>query len=66
VAVGENHLVAHAVGINVIKKRYLAVFLSGFFAGLGGASFVIFGGTQFLGNLNGKGYIALAILIFGQ
>jgi simple sugar transport system permease protein len=65
-ALGEDHLVAHAAGINVIKKRYWAVLFSGFFAGLSGACFVIFGGVQFLGTLNGKGYIALAILIFSQ
>ena len=66
IATGENPNAVDAAGINVIKRRYIAVLLSGFLAGLAGAVFPMFASQTFRGSVNGNGFIALAILIFGQ
>jgi len=66
-AVGENPKAAETVGIDVIWVRYRNVILGGVFAGLAGAWFVLENGSTFqTGMTNGRGFIALAALIFGR
>ncbi|GAA0356360.1 ABC transporter permease [Bacillus horti] len=65
-AVGENPHAAEAAGINVRFIRYMAVIISGAFAGLGGATIVVTYSGEFSGTVAGLGFLALASLIFGQ
>ncbi len=66
-AVGEHPKAAETVGIDVIRTRYRNVIVGGAFAGLGGAWFTIDFGSSFEnGMTNGRGFIALAALIFGR
>lgn len=66
-AVGEHPKAAETVGIDVIRLRYRNVILGGIFAGLAGAWFTLeSGGTFQTGMTNGRGFIALAALIFGR
>jgi simple sugar transport system permease protein len=66
-AVGEHPRAAETVGIDVIRLRYQNVLLGGLFAGLAGAWFTIDFGTTFqTGMTNGRGFIALAAMIFGR
>jgi len=66
-AVGEHPRAAETVGINVIALRYRNVLLGGLLAGLAGAWFTIEYGNSFQsGMTNGRGFIALAALIFGR
>jgi simple sugar transport system permease protein len=66
-AVGEHPKAAETVGINVIRLRYRNVILGGIFAGLAGAYLTIEFGSSFQGEMtNGRGFIALAALIFGR
>ncbi len=63
---GEYPQAAASMGINVKKMRYTGVFISGCFAGLGGAILVLSYNQEFTGAVNGLGFLALATLIFGQ
>jgi simple sugar transport system permease protein len=66
-SVGEHPKAAETVGIDVIRLRYRNVILGGIFAGLAGAWFTLDFGTNFQsGMTNGRGFIALAALIFGR
>jgi ABC-type uncharacterized transport system permease subunit len=66
-SVGENPLAADTVGINVFFMRYANVLIGGLLAGLGGAYFTL-ESVPYFGPLmtNGKGFIALAAMIFGK
>jgi simple sugar transport system permease protein len=66
-AVGEHPTAADTVGISVRGTRYRNVLLAGVIAGIGGASLTIGDVGSFTNNMsNGKGFIALAALIFGR
>ncbi|MBI3764469.1 MAG: ABC transporter permease [Chloroflexi bacterium] len=65
--VGEDPRSADAMGVNVFRTRYLALLFGGMMAGLGGA-FLTLG---YLGTFNdnitaGRGWIAIALVYFGQ
>lgn len=63
---GEHPQAADSVGINVYKIRYIGVGISGVLGGLGGLVFVIPTSTNFNATVAGYGFLALAVLIFGQ
>ena len=65
-ACGEHPQAADSVGINVYKMRYAGVLISGALAGLGGLVYVIPTSTNFNATVAGYGFLALAVLIFGQ
>jgi ABC-type uncharacterized transport system permease subunit len=66
-AVGEHPIAADTVGIKVRRTRYRNVLIGGLIAGLAGAALTIGGSGQFNGNISsGKGFIALAAVIFGR
>jgi simple sugar transport system permease protein len=65
---GENPIAAASLGVGVYRHKYLAVVLSGAFAGLGGAALVLNPGQPgyLEGQTGGRGYIGLAAMIFGN
>lgn len=65
-ACGEHPQAADSVGVNVYRIRYAGVMLSGALAGLGGLVFVVPTSTNFNATVAGYGFLALAVLIFGQ
>lgn len=65
-AAGENPHALDAAGVNVKKIRWTAVLVSGALAGLGGLLITVPVSTSFSGTVNGYGFLAVAILIFGQ
>lgn len=66
-AVGEHPKAADTVGIKVLRTRYRNVIIGGLIAGLAGAVLTIGGSGAFNYNISsGKGFIALAAVIFGR
>lgn len=66
-AIGEHPEAADTVGINVFKMKYLNVTMGGLIAGLAGAWFSLETTGSFDDLMtNGKGFIALAAMIFGK
>ncbi|MDR0586880.1 MAG: ABC transporter permease [Treponema sp.] len=63
---GEHPQAADSAGINVYGMRYAGVMISGALAGIGGLVFIIPTSTQFNAEVSGYGFLALAVLIFGQ
>jgi len=66
-AVGENPGAVDTAGISVVKLRYQAVLLGGVFVGLAGAFLSMAVSAGFTKGMSaGKGYIALAALVFAN
>lgn len=64
---GENPSAAESLGVNVYRYKYLATIISGGFAGLGGGFLALVASSGFTENqTNGRGYIGLAAMIFGN
>ncbi|MFI5084782.1 MAG: ABC transporter permease [Actinomycetales bacterium] len=66
-AVGEHPQAADTVGINVNRTRFTNVLMGGAVAGIGGAFFTLVSVDAFSKDMSGgRGYIALAAMIFGR
>ena len=67
-ACGEHPQAADSVGINVYKMRWAGVLISGFLGGVGGLAYVIpsVQTWNFEVGVAGTGFLALAVMIFGQ
>ncbi|MGS0971896.1 MAG: ABC transporter permease [Candidatus Izemoplasmataceae bacterium] len=63
---GENPHAADSLGINIYKIRYSGVMVSGALAGMGGVIFVLSFAANFNATVSGFGFLALAVLIFGN
>ncbi|GAC1487816.1 MAG: hypothetical protein NVS2B15_03770 [Pseudarthrobacter sp.] len=66
-AVGEHPQAADTVGINVNRTRFINVLMGGAIAGIGGSFFTLVSVDAFSKDMSGgRGYIALAAMIFGR
>lgn len=66
-AVGENPRAVAAAGLSVVRLRYLALVINGCLCGIAGAGLSMAEGSGFLRDMSaGRGYLALAALIFGK
>ena len=66
-AVGENPQMVDAAGVSVIRLRYTALTLNGMLCGLAGSYLVLAQAANFSSNMTaGRGFMALAALIFGR
>lgn len=66
-AVGENPNAANAIGIKVLRVRYLAVTFGGAMAGLSGAYMSLVYTPMWIENMtSGRGWIALALVVFAS
>ncbi len=63
---GELPQAADSAGINVYKMRYAGTLISGFLGGIGGLVFIVPTSTNFNASVAGYGFLAIAVLIFGQ
>ena len=64
---GENPQAADSLGINVVKMRYSGVIISGFLAGMGGFVYALTScNCSANGEVAGFGFLALAVMIFGN
>ncbi|MGN0981085.1 MAG: ABC transporter permease [Candidatus Avoscillospira sp.] len=67
-ACGEHPQAADSVGINVYKMRWAGVLISGFLGGIGGLAYIVPAAQiwNFEVGVSGMGFLALAVMIFGQ
>lgn len=66
-AVGENPHAADTAGVSVARVRYIALFWGGVLCGLAGAFLSVYQTGSFIKEMTaGKGFLALAALIFGK
>jgi len=65
-SVGEHPTAADTLGVKVLAVRYRNVIMAGLVAGIGGASYTLALYTFTKNMIGGKGFIALAALIFGR
>ncbi len=67
-ACGEHPQAADSVGINVLRMRWAGVLISGVYGGLGGICYILAGVSEwkFENGVAGFGFLALAVMIFGQ
>ena len=67
-ACGVHPQAADSVGINVYKMRYIGVLISGVLGGIGGMAYIIpsVSSWNFEVGVSGAGFLALAVMIFGQ
>ncbi|MCF4097089.1 ABC transporter permease [Maritalea mediterranea] len=66
-SIGNNHHSAHALGIPVLRYRYLAVMFGGACAGLAGGHLSLVYTPQWVENMTaGRGWIALALVVFAS
>ena len=65
-ACGEHPQAADSVGINVYRMRYSGVLISGVLAGIGGLAYTVAAGSTFQSSVAGYGFLALAVMIFGN
>ena len=67
-ACGEHPQAADSVGINVYKMRWYGVLVSGLLGGIGGMAYIVpaVGDWNFEIGVAGMGFLALAVMIFGQ
>jgi len=66
-ATGENPAAVDTAGISVIRMRYLALIICGILCGIAGSYLSTAHGAGFLREMTaGKGFIALAAMIFGK
>jgi len=65
-SVGEHPTAADTLGVRVLGLRYRNVLLAGVVAGIGGASYTLLLYSFTKNMIGGKGFIALAALIFGR
>ncbi|MBQ1033470.1 ABC transporter permease [Micromonospora parva] len=65
-SVGEHPIAADTLGVKVLRVRYRNVLLAGVVAGIGGASYTLALYSFTKNMIGGKGFIALAALIFGR
>jgi ABC-type uncharacterized transport system permease subunit len=64
---GENPVSAETLGVNVYRYKFIAVSMSGVFAGLGGGYLAMVASSGYQNDMtNGRGYIGLAAMIFGN
>jgi simple sugar transport system permease protein len=66
-SIGENHTSAHALGLDVLKTRFLAILFGGACAGLAGAYLsLVYTPFWSPGMTAGRGWIALALVVFAS
>ena len=66
-SIGDSHGSAHALGIHVLRYRYLAVMFGGACAGLAGGHLSLVYTPQWVENMTaGRGWIALALVVFAS
>jgi simple sugar transport system permease protein len=66
-ACGENPQAADSLGINVVRMRYTGVIISGALAGMGGFVYALTtANCSANGDVAGFGFLALAVMIFGN
>ena len=63
---GEHPQAADSVGINVYRMRALGTIISGILGGIGGLAYTVAAGSGFQSTVAGYGFLALAVMIFGN